>query len=242
MTASSRTSSAKSRLTVVAMAGAVALLLGGVLMSFSAQSEQTPTFSPAGMRVEPLTIVKENGGRETFTVEVAETMRQLENGLMHRTELAKDAGMLFYFGGGEGEVSFWMKNTLIPLDMIFIRGDGVIVNIHESAEPHSLKSVPSRFPVMAVLEVNGGESRARGIQPGDRVEHHYFRARAEDGTAEDSKDAADKNAADKKSGADAAEKPKAEPAPLASPQLDIESPELLDRSRQHGLDADVQQR
>jgi len=239
MTASIRTISAKRRMALLAMAGAFALLLVGLTLSFSAKGEEAHTLSPAGMRVEQLTIVKENGARETFTVEVAESMMQVQNGLMHRTELAKDAGMLFYFGGGEGVVSFWMKNTLIPLDMIFIRGDGVIVNVHENAEPHSLKSISSRFPVMAVLEVNGGESRARGIQPGDRVEHHYFHAqqetRAQDGGQ-------DKNAADKKAGADAAEKSKSEPAPLASPQLDIESPELLDRSRQHGLDADVQQR
>ncbi|MBW7910546.1 MAG: DUF192 domain-containing protein [Alphaproteobacteria bacterium] len=221
------------------MAGAFALLGFGLTASYTAQGEETHTLSPAGMRVEPLSIVKEDGTRETFSVEVAETMVQLQMGLMHRTEMPKDAGMLFYFGGGEGIVSFWMKNTLIPLDMIFIRGDGVIVNIHENAEPKSLASVSSRFPTMAVLEVNGGEARARGIEIGNRVEHHYFAAAR--GQAPENKTQEPEGTADDVN-KDADSQTKTEPAPLPSPELDIESPRLLERSRQQGLDADVQQR
>lgn len=239
-TASTRKKASPARyIKTLAMAGAFALLGFGLTASYTAQGEETHTLSPAGMRVEPLSIVKEDGTRETFSVEVAETMVQLQMGLMHRTEMPKDAGMLFYFGGGEGIVSFWMKNTLIPLDMIFIRGDGVIVNIHENAEPKSLASVSSRFPTMAVLEVNGGEARARGIEIGNRVEHHYFAAAR--GQAPENKTQEPEGAADdvKK---DADSQTKTEPAPLPSPELDIESPRLLERSRQQGLDADVQQR
>ncbi|HRI77280.1 MAG TPA: DUF192 domain-containing protein [Alphaproteobacteria bacterium] len=239
-TASTRKKASPARyIKTLAMAGAFALLGFGLTASYTAQGEETHTLSPAGMRVEPLSIVKEDGTRETFSVEVAETMVQLQMGLMHRTEMPKDAGMLFYFGGGEGIVSFWMKNTLIPLDMIFIRGDGVIVNIHENAEPKSLASVSSRFPTMAVLEVNGGEARARGIEIGNRVEHHYFAAAR--GQAPENKTQEPEGATDdvKK---DADSQTKTEPAPLPSPELDIESPRLLERSRQQGLDADVQQR
>ncbi|HRJ65884.1 MAG TPA: DUF192 domain-containing protein [Alphaproteobacteria bacterium] len=239
-TASTRKKASPARyIKTLAMAGAFALLGFGLTASYTAQGEEAHTLSPAGMRVEPLSIVKEDGTRETFSVEVAETMVQLQMGLMHRTEMPKDAGMLFYFGGGEGIVSFWMKNTLIPLDMIFIRGDGVIVNIHENAEPKSLASVSSRFPTLAVLEVNGGEARARGIEIGNRVEHHYFGAARGETPENKTQEPEDAEGAVKK---DDTPQTKTEPAPLPSPELDIESPRLLERSRQQGLDADVQQR
>lgn len=151
-------------------------LAGGVMLSGNGQA--TETVSPAGLPVHKIVIVKQGGGSETIRAEIAQKPMDLQIGLMHRKQMDSDAGMLFYFGGGEGEVSFWMKNTLIPLDMIFIRADGTVAHIHENAVPESLQSVPSRFPVAAVLELNGGESTKRGLKAGDKVEHAFFSGKA----------------------------------------------------------------
>lgn len=89
-------------------------------------------------------------------------------GLMNRSSLAPDRGMIFPFDQSR-LASFWMKNTLIPLDMIFIRSDGTIVNIEANTVPMSLQPVYSNGPVSAVLEIAGGRSAELGIQPGDIV-------------------------------------------------------------------------
>jgi hypothetical protein len=112
-------------------------------------------------------------GKHVFHVEIVTTPEQMAQGLMYRKSLAPDAGMLFDYGRPQ-PASFWMKNTLIPLDMIFIGADGRIVNIHERAVPHSLDPIPSAGPVRAVLEVNGGTASRLGIKPGDRVLHPIF--------------------------------------------------------------------
>jgi uncharacterized protein len=92
---------------------------------------------------------------------------------MFRTSLPDGQGMLFDFSP-EQNVSMWMKNTLIPLDMVFIAGDGTIRHIHANAVPHSTDTVPSEFPVRAVLEINGGSAKLLGIKPGDKVKHPIF--------------------------------------------------------------------
>lgn len=224
MTAQKNPSTSSPRRRGYGVAAAIcALAVCALTFSYTANGESRREISPAGMPVEELSIVKQDGLRETFRVELAETITQVQKGLMFREQMPKDAGMLFYFGGGEGEVSFWMKNTLIPLDMIFIRGDGTIAHIHENAVPHSLQSVPSRYPVAAVLEINGGESAARGIAVGDRVDHRYF-------------------AATRPPVQGRTKEPAPEPAPLPDPELTIETPEALDKGRVRGLDADLQQR
>ncbi|MEE8271741.1 MAG: DUF192 domain-containing protein [Alphaproteobacteria bacterium] len=113
------------------------------------------------------------GSRYRFDVELAVTGAQQAQGLMHRDEMAADAGMLFVFEPMR-PVSFWMKNTLIPLDMLFVAADGRIVNIAERTTPLSTDSVPSDGPVKAVLEINGGMAALLGIHPGDRVSHAAF--------------------------------------------------------------------
>ena len=113
------------------------------------------------------------GARYRFDVELATTPEQQSQGLMHRTEMAADAGMLFLFEP-ERPVSFWMKNTLISLDILFVAADGKIVNIGERTEPLSTASVPSDGPVRAVLEINGGLSAMLGIGPGDKIDHPAF--------------------------------------------------------------------
>jgi hypothetical protein len=115
-------------------------------------------------------------GVHVFSVEIAENEVDRAKGLMFRKELPEGRGMLFDFKR-EQDVSFWMQNTYISLDMLFIRGDGTILRIAENTEPLSTRMVPSGGPVLAVLEVIAGTSRKLGIAPGDRVAHPIFKAR-----------------------------------------------------------------
>ncbi len=111
-----------------------------------------------------------SSGEYVFNIELAQNDQDRAKGLMFRQRLADDAGMLFDFGE-EREVSFWMRNTFIPLDMIFIAADGEIMSIHENARPQDPTSIPSGFPVRFVLEIPGGRSREIGLVPGDRLKH-----------------------------------------------------------------------
>jgi hypothetical protein len=115
-------------------------------------------------------------GVHAFSVEVVDTEPAREKGLMFRKSLPEGQGMLFDFQS-EGNVSFWMKNTYIPLDMIFIRGDGRILRIAEDAVPQSVDIIPSGGPVRAVLEVIGGTAQKYGLAPGDRVAYPIFKGR-----------------------------------------------------------------
>ena len=108
-----------------------------------------------------------------FEVELALNDAERSRGLMYREKLGPYDGMLFDFYQ-DAPVSFWMKNTLIPLDMVFIAGDGTIKHIHANAKPLSTDAIPSEFPVRAVLEINGGSARLLGIKPGDKVKHPIF--------------------------------------------------------------------
>jgi hypothetical protein len=112
-------------------------------------------------------------GVHVFSVEIADNDAERAKGLMYRKELPEGQGMLFDFHRDQ-EVSFWMQNTYIPLDMVFIRGDGRILRIAENTEPLSTRLIPSGGPVRAVLEVIGGTARKLGIAPGDRVASPIF--------------------------------------------------------------------
>ena len=125
--------------------------------------------------VQPLEIVTKSGVH-VFSVEIAKTDEERATGLMYRKELPEGRGMLFDFTP-EQQVSMWMKNTFIPLDMIFIRADGRILRIAENTEPQSEKIIPSGGLAKGVLEVIGGTARKYGIQPGDRVAHPLFGTR-----------------------------------------------------------------
>ncbi len=120
----------------------------------------------------PLTI-KSASGKHAFTVETAKTADEQERGLMYRTDLTADGGMLFApyppEGGPPRIANFWMKNTPSPLDIIFIRADGTIAHIAENAIPFSEALIPSGEPVAAVLEIKGGRSLDLGIAEGDTV-------------------------------------------------------------------------
>ncbi|MBP2226918.1 uncharacterized membrane protein (UPF0127 family) [Azospirillum agricola] len=132
-----------------------------------------PAAALEGFQKSSLTVETASGGKFRFDVELAETMAQQAQGLMFRERMADDAGMLFIYDSVR-PASFWMKNTLIPLDMLFIGADGRIVNIHERAVPQSLDSINSAGPVKAILELNGGMSARLGIRPGDLVRHSTF--------------------------------------------------------------------
>ena len=121
---------------------------------------------------QPLEIVTKSGV-QVFSVEVATTEEEKQTGLMYRKELADGKGMLFDFNP-EQEVSMWMKNTYVSLDMIFIRADGRVLRIAENTEPMSTKIISSRGPARAVLEVVAGTAQKYGIRPGDRVGHLLF--------------------------------------------------------------------
>jgi uncharacterized membrane protein (UPF0127 family) len=117
---------------------------------------------------ETLLTIHSKSGDHRFTVEVAATPAEQERGLMFRKSLAPDRGLIFPYAPAQ-EVAFWMKNTLIPLDMIFIRSDGTIARI-ATAKPLDLTPVPSGEPVSAVLEIRGGRAAELGIREGDVAE------------------------------------------------------------------------
>lgn len=121
---------------------------------------------------QTLEIVTKNGVH-VFIVEVATTDAERQKGLMFRKELPEGRGMLFDFKLDQ-DVSMWMRNTLIPLDMLFINADGRIRRIAENTEPLSERTIPSGGPVRGVLEVSGGTAKKLGIAPGDRVAHPFF--------------------------------------------------------------------
>jgi len=127
----------------------------------------------AAAEEQPLEIVTRTGVHP-FVVEMAESPEEREKGLMFRKELPEGRGMLFDFKQ-DVPVTMWMKNTLIPLDMIFIYANGRIARIAENTEPESTKIIAAGTRVRAVLEVIGGTAKKLGIRPGDRVAHSMFR-------------------------------------------------------------------
>ncbi|AQS63152.1 DUF192 domain-containing protein [Rhizobium rhizogenes] len=129
----------------------------------TAQSQERQIFSS-----EPLTVETASGKAHDFVAELALDNAQREQGLMFRKSMPPENGMLFDFGEAR-DVAMWMRNTLIPLDMLFIARDGRITHIHENAVPHSEAIISSRGPVKFVLELNGGTAKRYGIKPGDMV-------------------------------------------------------------------------
>ena len=121
---------------------------------------------------EALSIVSEAATHE-FMVEIADTADKQTRGLMYRDVVDPDKGMLFEYAE-QGVLSIWMKNTGVPLDVIFIRQNGKILKIEHSATPYSLRSISSEATVAGVLELAGGRALELGIMPGDEVKHPFF--------------------------------------------------------------------
>jgi uncharacterized membrane protein (UPF0127 family) len=113
-------------------------------------------------------------GRHAFQVEIANDDASRERGLMDRRYMAADHGMLFEFDL-DAPTAFWMKNTYIPLDMIFIARSGIVTRIVANAEPLSERAIPSGGPCAAVLELNGGAAASIGLKVGDKVRHPFFK-------------------------------------------------------------------
>jgi uncharacterized membrane protein (UPF0127 family) len=145
-----------------------ALIAALFLFGASPSEAQLATFERS-----ELTIVS-GGKRHLFQIELAISAEQMAQGLMFRRQIAPDAGMLFLHRE-ERELSMWMKNTFIPLDMVFIAADGRITRIAQRTVPQSLATISSDGPAMAVLELNAGTAERLGIKPGDRVEHPGLR-------------------------------------------------------------------
>ena len=146
-------------------------LLASVLLLMGA-GQPSPTHA-ATLRQEPLEITTSKATIR-FTVEVADTEETRNRGMMYRKSLAPDKGMLFDFKTPR-EAAFWMRNTLIPLDIIFITQDGRILTIARNAVPHSEVPIPSGGVIRGVLELAGGRAAQLGIYPGDRVKHRIFK-------------------------------------------------------------------
>lgn len=144
-----------------------------LLLAFSipAWAQPQPTLPQSDL------IIRTAKGAQKFRIELADNDASRSRGMMFRTTMAPDAGMLFDFKQ-EQMASFWMRNTLIPLDMLFIKADGTILNIHQRAIPKDETGINSTGPVRAVLELNGGTAARLGIKAGDRVEHAIFGAPA----------------------------------------------------------------
>jgi uncharacterized membrane protein (UPF0127 family) len=143
------------------------LALVAAVLGAGAAGAQLASFQKSTLTIDT------GSGAHRFTVELALSPEQQEQGLMFRRTLPADAGMLFDFGDTRPAV-FWMKNTLIPLDMLFIGADGHIADIHERAVPLSEATIESKVPVRAVLELNGGTVSRLGIHLGDVVHHAIF--------------------------------------------------------------------
>ena len=151
----------------IAIALALAAALGACAPNGGGSSEPALERSEAGLEQVPLTVTS-SSGTHRFIAEVARSPEEQQRGMMFRESMAPDRAMIFPYDPPQ-ETAFWMKNTMIPLDMIFIRADGTIARI-ATAEPLSEELVPSGEPVAAVLEIAGGRSAELGIKAGDKVE------------------------------------------------------------------------
>lgn len=127
---------------------------------------------PTQARVEDVTIATARG-EVRLKLEIARTTAQIERGLMHREHIPERTGMIFLFAKYE-PVDFWMKDTLVPLDILFIDENGTIINIVENTRPESTEHIPSGGPVTGVIEVPGGSARRLRIAKGDKVHYVWF--------------------------------------------------------------------
>ncbi|MGA0607227.1 DUF192 domain-containing protein [Phenylobacterium sp. VNQ135] len=156
------------------------LLAAAIALSASgAAHAQLPRQNPANCKgqpelkpLQPLTVTTPKGAFK-FSVELADSPREREYGLMCRKALAADRGMLFAFARADYQ-AFWMRNTLIPLDIIYIGSDGRVVSVVRNAQPLNEAPLPSAAPAQFVLELAAGRAAQIGLLPGDRVQHRVI--------------------------------------------------------------------
>jgi len=144
--------------------------LAGLFIAFCVMATTLPAFAFS----REILVVRTNGNNFRFNVELAISPEERSEGLMFRREMAPNAGMLFLYPQDQA-VTFWMKNTYLPLDMIFIAADGKITQIVKGARPLSEDLIPSSGYVRGVLEVNAGIADQFGIQPGDHIDFRTFK-------------------------------------------------------------------
>lgn len=159
---------------------AVAVLLTGAGTAAAAPAAQNSRACDAGAAgqaelkpLQPLAL-STSRGRFDFMVEAADTPHKREVGMMCRKGLAADRGMLFDFRKPTDNVAFWMRNTLIPLDIVYIRPDGRVLSIARNARPLDETPLPAGGQIRAVLELAGGRAAQIGLLPGDKVAHRIF--------------------------------------------------------------------
>ena len=132
------------------------------------------SFAPAWSACAPDTVeLRGDWGSLKFSVELADTPDERAQGLMYRESMARGSGMLFIYEQPQN-ATFWMKNTLIPLDMIFVDEMGVVTHVHDRAVPGDLTTIDGGDGVLAVLEINGGLAERYGIEPGSQLRHPAF--------------------------------------------------------------------
>lgn len=156
----------------------VSLLLIGILFpNFAISQNYTnwgdTTKAQTGLPISSLTIITKKGNKN-FVIETASTMAQQQVGMMWRTQMKTNEGMLFDYIDNPHRASFWMENTILSLDLIFIRADGTIANIAKNAKPLDRTPIISKGIVAAVLEIKGGEADKQNIKAGDIVVHKIF--------------------------------------------------------------------
>ncbi|WP_300378739.1 DUF192 domain-containing protein [Henriciella sp.] len=161
----------KHALPIISVFLALTAVQAAPVIAQDASTEEAPAETD-GLETGTLSITTEEGAVE-FSIEIADEPEEISFGLMERESLPENAGMLFDFGNPR-EPAMWMKNTLIPLDMIFIASDGTIQMIARNTVPGSLRTISPGMPVKGVLEINGGRAAELGIKPGDTVNHAIF--------------------------------------------------------------------
>ena len=145
------------------------------LRSLARDTSQTgePTQAQAPLQSQPLTIISRGGIRHQFSVELARTPREQQVGLMYRTSIPDNGGMLFIWPAPQAS-AMWMENCPVPEDMVFVKADGTIRTIAENTVPESLSQISSEGPVLATIELQGGLTAKLGIRVGDRIENKAF--------------------------------------------------------------------
>lgn len=166
-------------MTIVKMSRFIFLVMAAAALTWDAQAKQWTPREPLdpkkaqSLAESPLTI-SGGGNSHRFTVELADDDEERGIGLMHRGQMEADHGMLFDFFTPR-RVAFWMRNTFIPLDMLFVKSDGEVVSIIENVTPHSEDTVGPDRPVRAVLELNAGTVKKLGLKVGDVIHHAAFK-------------------------------------------------------------------
>ena len=148
-------------------------ILSAIFIAYFPLQTSSQTTQNNTVRSESELFILSATGKHKFKVEIAKTPREQRLGLMYRTKLDKNAGMLFDYEILT-KIQMWMKNTFIPLDMIFINNQGIIKSFYERTVPKSLEIISSQGPVRAVLEVNAGTISRLKIKVGDRIDHNIF--------------------------------------------------------------------